>query len=95
MLAIKWAREQKVPYLGICLGFQLAVVEWTRHVLGHSGNTLIVLLPSVTDLNRSDVGRIRRKCQGTCYCLHARNIQDPHGWDYATGPATYCFRIWE
>lgn len=34
MLAIKWAREQKVPYLGICLGFQLAVVEWARNVCG-------------------------------------------------------------
>jgi len=33
MLAIKWAREQKVPFLGICLGFQLAVVEWARNVL--------------------------------------------------------------
>ncbi|KAG9311739.1 CTP synthase N-terminus-domain-containing protein [Chiua virens] len=34
ILAIKWAREQKVPFLGICLGFQLAVVEWARNVLG-------------------------------------------------------------
>jgi len=33
MLAIKYAREQKVPFLGICLGFQLAVVEWARNVL--------------------------------------------------------------
>ncbi|KAG5642645.1 CTP synthase ura7 [Asterophora parasitica] len=33
MLAIKYAREQKIPFLGICLGFQLAVVEWARHVL--------------------------------------------------------------
>ncbi|TFY57349.1 hypothetical protein EVG20_g8584, partial [Dentipellis fragilis] len=34
MLATKWAREQKIPFLGICLGFQLAVIEWARHVLG-------------------------------------------------------------
>ncbi|KAI9444557.1 CTP synthase [Lactarius indigo] len=33
ILAIKWAREQKVPFLGICLGFQLAVVEWARNVI--------------------------------------------------------------
>ncbi|KAG9020594.1 CTP synthase ura7, partial [Tulasnella sp. UAMH 9824] len=33
MIAIKWAREQKIPFLGICLGFQLAVVEWARNVL--------------------------------------------------------------
>jgi len=33
MLAIKYAREGKVPFLGICLGFQLAVIEWARNVL--------------------------------------------------------------
>ncbi|KAG5336746.1 CTP synthase ura7 [Termitomyces sp. Mn162] len=33
ILAIKYAREQKTPFLGICLGFQLAVIEWARHVL--------------------------------------------------------------
>ena len=34
ILAIQYAREQKVPYLGVCLGLQLAVVEFTRNVLG-------------------------------------------------------------
>jgi len=34
MVAAKWAREQKVPFLGICLGFQLAVVEYARNVCG-------------------------------------------------------------
>jgi len=29
---IKYARENKIPYLGICLGMQLAVVEYARHV---------------------------------------------------------------
>lgn len=37
MLAIKWAREQKVPFLGICLGFQVAVIEWARNVCGITG----------------------------------------------------------
>ncbi len=35
--AIRYARENKVPYFGICLGMQMAVVEYTRHVLGHVG----------------------------------------------------------
>ena len=39
MLAIKWAREQKIPFLGICLGFQLAVIEWTRNVCGLTGTS--------------------------------------------------------
>ena len=32
--AIKHARENKIPYLGICLGMQLAVIEFARHVAG-------------------------------------------------------------
>lgn len=32
--AIKYARENKIPYLGICLGMQLAVIEFCRNVLG-------------------------------------------------------------
>jgi len=32
--AIRWAREKNVPFLGLCLGFQLAVVEYARNVLG-------------------------------------------------------------
>jgi hypothetical protein len=34
MLAITYAREKGVPFLGICLGFQLAVIEWARYKLG-------------------------------------------------------------
>jgi len=32
--AARWAREQRVPYFGICLGMQIAVVEFARHVCG-------------------------------------------------------------
>lgn len=35
--AIRYARENKVPYLGICLGMQLAVVEFARDVAGMNG----------------------------------------------------------
>ncbi|HQR03351.1 MAG: CTP synthase [Proteobacteria bacterium] len=35
--AIRYARENRVPYLGICLGMQLAVVEFARHVAGMEG----------------------------------------------------------
>ena len=35
--AIRFARENKVPYLGICLGMQLAVIEYARDVAGMSG----------------------------------------------------------
>ena len=32
--AARYARENKVPYFGICLGMQIAVIEFTRHVAG-------------------------------------------------------------
>ena len=34
ILAAQYAREYHIPYLGICLGMQIAVIEFARHVLG-------------------------------------------------------------
>ncbi|EKM56591.1 uncharacterized protein PHACADRAFT_118408 [Phanerochaete carnosa HHB-10118-sp] len=59
MLAIKWAREQKVPFFGICLGFQLAVVEWARNVCGipdalssesdeHAASPVVIFMPEIS-----------------------------------------------
>lgn len=35
--AVKYARENKIPFFGICLGMQMAVVEYARNVLGLKG----------------------------------------------------------
>ncbi|EJT99277.1 CTP synthase, partial [Dacryopinax primogenitus] len=59
ILATKWAREQKKPFLGICYGFQLAVVEWARNVCGlhdahhteideHTPNPVVVYMPEIS-----------------------------------------------
>lgn len=67
--AIKYAREKKVPLLGICLGMQLAVVEYARNVLGltdaHSSelnpettNPVIDLMPDQKDVE--DMGGTMR-----------------------------------
>ncbi len=37
ILAIRYARENDIPYLGLCLGMQLAVIEFARNVVGLSG----------------------------------------------------------
>ena len=34
ILAAQYARENKVPYFGICLGMQMAVIELARHMAG-------------------------------------------------------------
>jgi len=34
ILSAKYAREEKIPYLGICLGMQISVIEFARHVAG-------------------------------------------------------------
>ena len=44
--AIRYARENRVPYLGICLGMQLAVIEYARHVAGLGGANSSELDPS-------------------------------------------------
>jgi CTP synthase len=37
MAAVRYAREQRMPFLGICFGMQLAVVEFARNVAGLEG----------------------------------------------------------
>ena len=60
ILAAKYAREHQIPYFGICLGMQIAVIEYARHVAGiagaHSGefdelckNKVIDFMPGQSD----------------------------------------------
>ena len=46
--AITYAREHKIPFLGLCLGMQLAIVEFTRNVVGYNDAHSIELDPSTT-----------------------------------------------
>ncbi|MCP9824379.1 CTP synthase [Synechococcus sp. EJ6-Ellesmere] len=43
--AIRWAREERVPFLGLCLGMQCAVIEWARNLAGLAGATSAELDP--------------------------------------------------
>lgn len=47
--AIKYARENKIPYLGLCLGMQLAIVEFARNVCGLKDAASIELDPATTN----------------------------------------------
>ncbi|MGD9962803.1 MAG: glutamine hydrolyzing CTP synthase [Thermoplasmata archaeon] len=63
MVAIKYARENGVPFLGVCLGFQLATVEYSRNVLhmhdanstefdSHTSHPVIDLLPEQKNVTK-------------------------------------------
>ncbi|KAG6821114.1 CTP synthase ura7 [Arthromyces matolae] len=69
ILAIKYAREQKIPFLGICLGFQLAVIEWARHVLEipdatssefdvNAKHPLIIFMPEISKTHMGGTMRL-------------------------------------
>ena len=59
MLAVKWAREQQVPFLGICLGFQVAVIEWARNVCAWKCLWIYVYVPrAALTLYRCQLHRI-------------------------------------
>ncbi|KAF1809146.1 putative CTP synthase [Eremomyces bilateralis CBS 781.70] len=49
--AAKWARENKTPYLGICLGMQIAVIEFARNVCGITQATSEEFKQSVSEEN--------------------------------------------
>ncbi len=49
ILAAKYARENNIPYLGICLGMQMAVVEFARNVLGLKGANTTEIDPEAED----------------------------------------------
>ncbi len=74
--AIKYARENKVPYLGLCLGMQLTIVEFARNVIGYgdahssefnpaSFHQVIHIMPNQHDI--TDLGGTLRL--GSCPCV--------------------------
>lgn len=48
ILAAKYARENQVPYLGLCLGMQVSIIEYARHVCGLHDAHSIELDPNTT-----------------------------------------------
>ena len=66
--AIQYARESRIPYLGICLGMQLAVIEFARHKAGLEGANSTEFDPAtphpvialITEWKNSD-GRVERR----------------------------------
>ena len=66
IIAIKYAREQKIPFFGICLGMQLAVIEYARNVCGlvdasstEFGDTKHPIIGLLTEWENKDVKETR------------------------------------
>ncbi|KAH9923309.1 CTP synthase [Amylocystis lapponica] len=98
MMAIKWAREQKIPFLGICFGFQLAVIEWARNVCGLASATstefvkdtehpVIVFMPEISRTHMG--GTMRLGLRPTVRRLYggASTIWERHRHRYEVNPA--------
>jgi CTP synthase len=66
--AVRYARENRIPYLGICLGMQVAVIEFARHVAGLAGahstefvqDTQAPVIALITEWSREDGGLEKR-----------------------------------
>jgi CTP synthase len=65
---VRFAREHNIPYLGICLGMQVAVIEFARHVAGLEGahsteflrNAAHPVIALITEWSREDGGLEKR-----------------------------------
>lgn len=86
--AIQYARENRIPFLGICLGFQMAVVEFARDVLGYQdaiseefgpGTQVIALLPEQEEVK--DLGGTMRLGNCTVEVAPGTKAWDLYGKD--------------
>ncbi|KAI8522621.1 hypothetical protein RHMOL_Rhmol13G0010300 [Rhododendron molle] len=85
MLAAKYARENRVPYLGICLGMQISVIEFARSVLGlekanseefddETPNPVVIFMPEGSKTHMGSTMRLgcRRTLFQTSNCISAK-----------------------
>jgi CTP synthase len=49
IIAVQYARENKLPFFGICLGMQMAVIEFARNILGLKGAHSVEMDPTTTN----------------------------------------------
>jgi CTP synthase len=88
--AVRYAREHGVPYLGICLGMQLAIIEFARHVAGLEGahstefnraapHPVIALITEWQDQKGTVESRTEGSDLGGTMRLGAQEIRISHG----------------
>jgi len=101
-VAARYARENGVPYLGLCLGFQVMVIEFARHVLGtrdvnstefdeHTAHPVIALMPD--QLRVEDRGGTMRL--GRYECRLQAGTRAARAYEASAAPPFEGLRIWE
>lgn len=89
--AIQFARENKIPYLGLCYGMQLAVVEFSRNVLGLKNANTIEADSKTTDpviyMNKLQKENAKRRAYGGTMRLGS--------WDCRLIKDTNTYRLYE
>ena len=87
--AIRFAREEKIPFLGICLGMQLASIEFARHVCGLQDVNSIEfdemcatpLIHLMSDQTLNDMGGTQRLGNYDCELLKESRVHELYGKD--------------
>lgn len=87
--AIRFAREEKIPFLGICLGMQLASIEFARHVCGLQDVNSIEfdemcatpLIHLMSDQTLNDMGGTQRLGNYDCELLKGSRVHELYGKD--------------
>ncbi|WP_299439898.1 CTP synthase [uncultured Aquimarina sp.] len=86
--AVQYARENKLPFFGICLGMQMAVIEYSRNVLGlkdacsvevdeNTANPVISLMEE--QKNITDMGGTMRLGAWDCELMDASKVSEAYG----------------
>ncbi|CAI0469863.1 unnamed protein product, partial [Linum tenue] len=94
ILAAKYARENNIPYLGICLGMQISVIEFARSVLGLEGansmefnqetpDPVVIFMPEGSRTHMGSTMRLgsRRTLFQTSDCIAAKLYDNPQHVD--------------
>ncbi|MFA5210924.1 MAG: CTP synthase [Patescibacteria group bacterium] len=79
MQAIKFARENKIPFLGLCYGMQLASIEFVRNVIGKKEANSVEINSETSDpvihINKNQAENIKEDLYGGTMRLGAYNCQ--------------------
>ena len=88
---IEFCRKNKIPFLGLCLGMQLAIVEFARNVCGMEGANSVEINPKtkypVIDVMKEQKNNIKEKKYGGTMRLGA--------WDCKISPKTISFKAYK